>query len=135
MGRKKEMKREKILTKLIGVKVTDEMFSWLEGIVNSSDCQTVPELVRRILEKKKVIIFHQDSSLDKHWDEIIKFTNEINSIGVNINQITHFFHSSDSMNQKTFYSLKVAEQYDKVGELVNRLISIITEIERKWLQK
>lgn len=128
-------KRENVLTHLIGVKVTDEMFSWLERIVKTSDCQSVPDLVRRIIEKKRVIIFHYDASLDRHWDDIIKLTNEINAIGVNINQITHHFNSTDNPNQKMFHALKVAEQYKSVGELVEKLTSIIGNLERIWLQK
>ena len=135
MGRKKVTKREDVLTHLIGVKVNDEMYSWLEGIVKTSDCQSVPNLVRRILEKKRVVIFHYDASLDRHWDDIVKLTNEINAIGVNINQITHHFNSTDNPNQKMFDALRVAEQYNKVGALVERLTFIIGNLEKIWLQK
>jgi hypothetical protein len=135
MGRKMKKDQEDVYTHLIGLKVTDAMYKWLDGMVKTSDCQSVPELVRRIIGKKRVLIFQYDSSLDRHWDELVELTGEIHAIGVNINQITHHFNSVANENQKIFHALKVAEQYNKVGELIKQVIFILGELERKWLQE
>jgi hypothetical protein len=60
------------------------------------------ELTRRILSKEKITCYHRDTSLDEPLEELIMIRKELNAIGVNINQITHHFHSIDVPAQKVF---------------------------------
>lgn len=135
MARKKSDRPEELLICHIQTKVTKEVFERLDKIKSGSDCRTVGELARRILSKEKIIFFQRDSSMDAHLEELTTIRKEINAIGININQITHSFHTSDTANQKMFHALKVSEQYKKVGERVDKLLILISQLAKKWLQK
>ncbi len=135
MARKKSPDTTELLTKLIGVRLSETVYNRLENIRQRTDCQTLGELGRRILSKEKIIFFKIDASMDAPMEELARIRKEINSIGVNINQITHSFHTTDVVNQKVFHALKVAEQYKKVGDKVEALLSIVSQLAKKWLQK
>lgn len=60
---------------------------------------------------------------------------EVVVFGVNINQITHYFHNADTNNTKMFYTLKVGESYREVGETVNVLVEMVARLGEKWLQR
>jgi hypothetical protein len=65
-------------------------------------------------------------------DELIRIRKEINAIGVNINQITEYFHTADSSHQKMFYALKVAETYQQVADQLNLIWKQVTEMSNRW---
>ena len=65
-------------------------------------------------------------------DELIRIRKEINAIGVNINQITEFFHTADSSDQKLFHALKVAETYQQVSDQVNLIWKQVSEMSSRW---
>lgn len=101
----------------------------------NSDCQSMGELARRILSKERITYFIKDASMDAPMEELSRIRKELNAIGTNINQITHSFHNTDLANQKTLHALKVAEQYKKVGDKVDQLLAIVSQMAKKWLQK
>lgn len=135
MGRKKAKHREELLTHHIQAKVSEKVYNRLNQMLQDSDCHFMGELVRRILSREKITVYHKDASLDAPMEELIRIRQELNAIGVNINQITHAFHTSDTPGKQVFESLKVAEEYKKVGERVDRLLTMIHELSRKWLQR
>jgi hypothetical protein len=73
--------------------------------------------------------------MDEPCKELIKIKNELNAIGVNINQITNSFHAADVSSQKIFFALKVAEQYNLVKEKVEGLKKLLIEMHNKWSAK
>lgn len=135
MARKKSNHPEELLTCHIQTKVTKEVFNRLDKIRSNSDCRSVGELARRILSKDKIVLFHRDSSMDAQLEELTGIQKELNAIGVNINQITHAFHNTDTTNQKMLNALRVADQYKKVGDKVDKLLIIVSQLAKKWLQK
>lgn len=134
MTRRKADKAAK-LNRIIGLRVSDSFYTQLEKWLINSNCQSVTELARSILYREEIIWKHTDGSLESVTDELAGIRNELNAMGRNINQITHYFHTTDSEKQKLYASLKVKEEYKKVGEKVNKLLSITAEISKKWLQK
>lgn len=135
MARKKSPNPEALLTHHIQAKVSKDVFNRLEQLMLNSDCQSMGELARRILSKERITYFLKDTSMDATVEELSRIRRELNSIGININQITHSFHTADLPNQKTLYALKVAEQYKKVGDKVDQLLPIVSQLAKKWLQK
>jgi hypothetical protein len=73
--------------------------------------------------------------MDEPVKELIKIRNELNAIGVNINQITNSFHTADVPTQKAFFALKVAEQYNLVKEKIEDLKKLLIEMHNKWSAK
>jgi hypothetical protein len=135
MARKKATNQTELLTRLVGVRLSENVYTRLEKIVESTDCQTVAELGRRLMSEERITYFHKDASMDATMEELSRIRKELNSIGTNINQITHSFHTADVVNQRTFLALKVAEQYNKVGDKVEYLLKIVSQLAIKWLQK
>lgn len=115
--------------------MTEEVYKRLDQVKSISDCQTIGELARRILSKEKITTYHRDVSLDAPLEELVKIRKEINAIGVNINQITHQFHLTDDPKQRVFQALKIADEYKKVGARIDRLMTMISYLGRKWLQR
>lgn len=135
MGRKRSPYPAKLLTKQVAIRLSQPAYNRLEKFQEQSDCRTVAELGRRILSNEKITCFHKDASMDAPLEELTRIRKELNAMGTNINQITHSFHIADTTNQKVFLALKVAEQYKKVGDKVDRLLVIVSELAKKWLQK
>ena len=67
--------------------------------------------------------------------ELALIRKEINSIGVNINQITRHFNSESSPSKKIADALKIVEEYQKVGRRLDKLMNVTSEITEKWLQR
>jgi hypothetical protein len=54
---------------------------------------------------------------------------------ININQVTRHFHSADTPNQKIFQALKIVDEYKKVGQKLDRVMDVTSEIAKKWWRK
>ena len=135
MGRKKIDDRDELLIHRIRTRINDKAYKRLSEILRSSNCQTIGQLARKILSHERITVYHKDKSLEAPVQELIQIRNELRAIGVNINQITHYFHTADSNNRKMFYALKVAESYREVGEKVNVLVDMVARLGEKWLQR
>jgi hypothetical protein len=133
MGRK--LKQRERLTKIFSVRVSERFYNRLEEIKNNSNCQYIGEVARRILYREEIIWYHKDASMDSTVAELALIRKELNSMGVNINQVTRHFHSADTPNQKIFQALKIVEEYKKVGQKLERVMDVTSEITKKWLQK
>lgn len=135
MSRKKAADRQELLTCPIRTRVTETVFKRLEKISKESDCRSVGEVARKILSKEKITLFHRDISLNAPMEEMALIRKELKSIGININQQTHRFHTSTSESERAFYALKTAELYKQVGGKVDELLAIVSKLAQKWLQK
>ena len=100
-----------------------------------SNCHSMAELVRRLVSNEKIVVLHRDMALQEHVHQLAGIRSELHSIGVNINQITHSFHSTNNRHERMFHALKVGEEYAKVGEKVETLIEMVDQIGKKWLQR
>lgn len=69
----------------------------------SSNCQTISELVRDMLFKRKLTLNTRNESQEKILVELGLLRNDLNKIGVNINQITHYFHMKAEPKERLFY--------------------------------
>lgn len=128
------MNNEK-LTKLIGVRVSETFYNQLEEKRKQTNCQTLSEMARAILYKEKIMFYYTDASLNATALELAGIRKELNLIGNNINQITKSFHAADAESQKMFHALKVSEEYRRVENKVDKLLIMISEISKKWLQE
>jgi hypothetical protein len=122
------------LSRLIGLRISDSFYHRMEELLANSNCRSVTELARAILYREEIVWKHRDARLESTALELAGIKKELNAIGKNINQITHRFHTVDTTNQKLILALKVAEDYKKVGNKVDRLLVIAAEISKKWLQ-
>ncbi|MDB5141416.1 MAG: mobC [Mucilaginibacter sp.] len=135
MGRKKAANADEMLTEIIMLRVTKATWDKLENIRSKSDCQTIPEVVRRIIGREKIIFFHKDASMDAPMEILIGIQKELKAIGVNINQITRNFNSMAGERQRWYQIKRAAQYYNQVDTKVNLLLTLISQLAKKWLQK
>lgn len=132
MARKKFRRQETLLTRHIQAKVTEKVYQRLEELRPKTNCSTISELARRILSHEKIVCFYRDTTKDSVIQDLAVIRKELNAIGVNINQITHYFNNADSANKRIFHALKIAEQYRQVEFKVEQLFLIISQLSSKW---
>lgn len=95
MPREKAADPEKILSRVLRIRLTDAAFKRLEKIAESSDCHSVGEGARKILSKEKITLFYKDITLNSTMEELALVRKELRAIGININQVTKAFHSDN----------------------------------------
>lgn len=135
MSRKKALKQDELLTCPVRTRVTKKVYERLEKTISESDCQSIGEVARKILSKEKINLFYRDISLNAPMEEMALIRKELKSIGININQQTHKFHTSESESERAFYVLKTADLYKTVDLKVTNLLLIISRLAEKWLPK
>jgi trimethylamine:corrinoid methyltransferase-like protein len=133
-GIKSKGKHER-LTRSIRTRITETSYKRLEKLRLDSNCQTIGEVARLVLSKQKILCLYKDISLNAPLEELTSIRKELKAIGVNINQQTKHFHTSDSDTQRAFFALKTAEIYKGIEPKINRLLVLVAQISEKWLQK
>lgn len=119
---------EEPLNHLIGVRVSEAFYNKLEGLRRNSNCQTLGEFARMILQKEEIIWYHKDASSDTVTVELTAIRKELKAIGTNVNQVTRYFNGSTIPNQKIFDALKILDEYKKVTSQVDKLLTLLDNI-------
>lgn len=135
MSRKKAEDQQALFTCPVRTRVTKKAFDRLEKLKEASNCGTTGELARKVLSNQEIKCFYIDRSLPAVMEELASIRKELKAIGTNINQLTRSFNSTRDENVKAFYVLKVSNLYKTVDAKVNELLSIISSLSEKWLQK
>lgn len=135
MPRKKAVNQEKLYTCPIRTRVTQMTFEKLEKIRKESDCASIGEIARKILSNEKINCFYRDISLNAPMEEMALIRKELKAIGININQQTKYFHTSQSSAERAFYVMKTGDLYKKVNKKVDHLLIIISKLAERWLPK
>ena len=120
------------LTHLIYTKVNDEKYNELKKLLDANPANNMGRLVRDILYKTPIKIITFDKTLDVVVEEFTKIRSELNAIGVNINQITHMFNTYPEPQRKLFFAKIAIDRYVLIEEKIDRLFSMLLQIERKW---
>ena len=135
MPRKKKSHPEQVLSHPIIIRLTKAGFERLEALQKQSDCASVGEVARRILTNRKIKVYQKDVSMNAPMEEMALIRKELKAIGVNINQITRTFNQDKQETRRAFYVLKTADLYQHVDAKVERLLTLISKLAEKWLQK
>ncbi len=135
MGRSKYKKPEELLNYPIIIRVNEAVFKRLEKLKGSSNCQSIGEVARKILSQEKILCFYKDISMNGTMEELCAIRKELKSIGININQLTKSFNGSNQEAQKAFYVLKVGDLYKKTDVKVELLLTMVSALTEKWLQR
>lgn len=135
MGRKKAAQPEEILTHPVIFRVTEEAWKKLDKIRANSDCRTVGEVVRRILSKQEIIYFHKDVSMDGPMENLVTIKEEIRRIGTNINQVTRYLNTTKKDDDRNSQAAKVADLFSQIEPKISVLLSLISQLAKKWLQR
>lgn len=108
------------------IRFTQSEAARLESMLSKSAyCQTLSELVRDILFKRKLTINTRSESLDQLRFELGTVRSELNKIGVNINQITHYFHMQGGSKERVFFLKEMMPHFESAKEKVDQLHGLI----------
>lgn len=135
MPRKKAENQDEILSHPIIIRVTETVFNRLGELRKESPYNTIGEVARCILSNRKVKLFYKDISMNAPLEEMAMIRKELKSIGININQLTRGFNQDKDGAHKAYYLLKAGEQYQLVGNKVDRLLALISKLAEQWLAK
>ena len=117
------------------LRLSDSTYRKLDKIRQNSNCQTVPEIIRRIIEKEKIVYYHKNASMDAPMEVLIALQQELKAIGNNINQVTRYFNRSTTDGQRSHHLNVALQDYKQVDVKVGLLLSLISQLAKKWLQK
>ena len=132
MARRKTEKEEELLSRSISFRVTQQKYRQLEYLCQKSDCHSIGEIIRRILSGRPIKLFHQDVSLDRPMEELAGIRQELHAIGVNMNQIIRHFNGSNRESKRIYLANQALGQYSKIEAKVSLLLSLITQLAKKW---
>lgn len=135
MARKKSADPEKILRRVLRIRLTDAAFKRLEKISDTSDSRTVGEAARKILSKEKITLFYKDITLNSAMEELALVRKELRAIGININQVTKAFHSDKREQSQLIQVSRVIKLYKEVELKTDKLLIIINRLAEKWLPR
>lgn len=131
----KEEKKER-LDYPLRTRVDQKSFDRLQKLLDTSTCQSIGELVRKLINREKINCVYTDTTMNAPMEELISIRKELRSIGININQITRSFNQEKTReSSRQYYVMQVAELYKKVDVKVERLLVMVGELTEKWLQR
>ena len=132
MGRRKSKHPSKLLTRPILFRVSEAEYARLQALCRESDCPSLGEALRRLLQGKAVTLFHRDRSLDATLEELARIRQELRAIGVNINQLLRYFHSAQDEAARQVLTAQALAQHRQVEAKVSLLLSLISQLSVKW---
>lgn len=136
MPRKKQQDQDAVLSHCLIIRVSKDQYEKLDKLYKQSDCQSIAEVVRKILYNRKINCFYKDITMNAPMEELTSIRKELKAIGVNINQITRSFNQEKTKEvRRQYYVMQVADLYKKVDVKVDRLLMLISKLTEKWLQK
>ncbi|TXK45723.1 plasmid mobilization relaxosome protein MobC [Pontibacter qinzhouensis] len=132
MPRKKHPQPAQLLSRPVALRLMEQEYRRLEALRRQSDCHSLGEVIRRILARQPIRLFHKDSSMDGVVEELAAVRAELRAIGLNINQVTRHFNGTTNANKRVLLAHQALEQYRKVEAKVSLLLSLISQLAKKW---
>lgn len=124
------------LTSGLRIRLTQKERGKLDQLLaQSAHDQTLSELVRTILFKRSITVNSRNASLDEVKEELIGIRSELRRIGININQVVHYFNLQDQIADRFRYGRQIADLYQPVITVSQELAEKLDETLRLWLPK
>lgn len=134
MGRKPVAEKKK-LKHLVTTRVTEEKYRELKHITELLPHYPMSDLIRRILENRRIKIFKTDPTIEPILEELRTIREKIKLTGILINQHTKGFNSHPKLAAKEFYAKLAFVQYASLKGHFDRLLEIVKDIAPRWLDK
>jgi hypothetical protein len=135
MARKKAPDQSKLYSHGISFRVSGKVYEGLKNSMRVSGHKTICAYCRAILYKEKIKFCIKDASMDGAMGQLCGTHKELDRITVNINQIAQGINLSDNINSKALHTLKVLEQIGRVNVKIGFLLSLVSQLSKKWLEK
>jgi hypothetical protein len=134
MARRKAKEEEKLQHK-IQTRVNAAKYKELSELAEKATHGSISDLLRYLLYHRPLSLKTRDHTLDYFMPELIRLRRELNHIGVNINQVTHYFNQNDEQTRRLFYAMKVAAHFDAVTAKCEEILYTIEKLGERWLQR
>ncbi|MEZ2442803.1 hypothetical protein AB6805_13860 [Chitinophaga sp. RCC_12] len=128
-------KSKELLPHIIPIRISETKFTEFKSLLASSRCRSMSEMLRKILDNRKIIIETRDITLQDITEELGLVRKEIHAIGVNINQVTRSFHSEKYPEQRLLQVMDITRLYQQTDQKVTRLFTIISKLAEQWSPK
>jgi hypothetical protein len=132
MGRKK-LPTHKELKHVVCTRVGAKKYQELKNISSYPPHYGMSDLLRSILENRRIKIFISDPALDPVIEELKVIREKIKQTGIIINQQTKAFNSHGAFLQKEFYAKLAFIQYASLSKQFDRLLEIVGTLANRWL--
>lgn len=132
---RKKVKERDALKYDIKLRVNQHHYDRLNKLLSASRYRNMSELLRDIVCNRQVITYTHDESLDIVMTELVRLRKELNSIGININQITRQINSTAKQILKVTLALQATAMLKEVKDSMQPILSIVAELSKKWLRK
>jgi hypothetical protein len=133
--RKGETKGQERLEHLVWTRITDKKYQELQTILSKSKDETLSGLVRKIIYRQRVKVYHHDETINIVMEELAALRTEIRAIGININQVTRLFNTYPEPKRKEFYAKIAFKSYVSTETKIDELLDIISKLAKKWLSE
>ena len=130
------MKGKELLTHRVHTCITARKYEELSALLGSSQgLKSLSELLRNILDNKKIIVVSRDGTFDQVKAELAAVRKEIQAIGININQVTRRFHREQSAESRLLRAMELTTLFQQADGKITELFTIISRIAERWLQE
>lgn len=111
------------------------LYHKLQAILAQSAEKNMSNLLRKILEQRKIKMVYRNESLDQLMEKLSTLEIQVQRIGVNINQITRDYHQSKSIASKMLKVMKIEAALRSLNSNLSEFKVEAKPIIDKWLQE
>lgn len=131
MKEKKKGKRLQ-LPHVVTIRIREEKYRELSSILDPSRCRSMSELLRKIIDNRKIIVENVDQGNRLVLEELALIKKEIQAIGVNINQATRRVNSERLPPDRLGHALEIVRLFQQADERISRLFTLMAKLSERW---
>jgi hypothetical protein len=133
---KGESAADKRLTCRIHTRITQEKYNELSVLMKQSrGIHSLSELLRSILDNKKIVVQTYDTTMDKITEQLAGIRKELLAIGININQATRALHQACLSEEQLLQAKKILKDFRQANLKIIELFTVIDKLSERWLPK
>jgi hypothetical protein len=121
-------------SKILQVRITTKEWEVINDKFSRSTCRKLSDYIRKKIFDKPITMYTRNQSLDDCMHELIRLKNELNSIGVNYNQVVKKMYTLDHIYEVKNWLLQHDHTEGLLAEKMKVIHSQIAIINDTWLQ-
>lgn len=121
-------------SKILQVRITEKEWDTINEKCSHSTCRKLSDYVRKKIFDKPITTYIRNQSLDDCMHELIRLKNELNSIGVNYNQVVKKMYTLDHIHEVKNWLTQHDRAESLLAEKMKSIHTQIAKINDAWLQ-